>query len=79
MLHGAYLARLMVCTQALPPGRRHEQAGPHQQEYQIALRTGVENVDISVEQQLVKVTSTQPADVILAALQKTGKETSIVS
>ena len=41
--------------------------------------TGIDNVDISVEKQEVKVTTSQPASVIQAALEKTGKETKHVS
>lgn len=40
---------------------------------------GIENVDISVEKQEVTVKTTQDAATVMAALQKTGKETSLIS
>lgn len=44
-----------------------------------AIIIGIENVDISVEKQEVTVKTTQDAATVMAALQKTGKETSLVS
>lgn len=40
---------------------------------------GLENFDISLENQIVKVTSTMSADDLLETIKKTGNETQLIS
>ncbi len=40
---------------------------------------GVQNIEIDMEKQLVKVTANVPADTCLTVIQKTGKPASFVS